>query len=364
MRIAYLPDPLKLHPRPGVRRRVEAESAMHFVQVTVQDIWDGVLEKQNFNVICIPGGFAPNYDKSLGSQGKAIIKAFVEKGGGYVGICAGAYLACDGSCKSSSYALLGCRVKDVDWDRGKTNECVIHLHPGGGPVLGPEAEAGGQCVVQYCNGPLLELTGNNVKGTARTLATFVTELRGPKNDYPPAMAGSSAIVAGMYGKGRVVIVSPHLEAGETTRHAHKFRQMYRWASGLVKDPDAVPAPTAAPPAAAKDIPLKIVVGNRHELVSTADDNKHKWTMFVSVTHPDAVEAVIFHLHPTFSPSALKVTTPVAGAVTGTVEYQLARIGWGTFEVGVEILFRGGRRANVQHELSFLAPETAAVVPTE
>jgi len=241
VRIAYLPDPVKIKtapPKPGVRQRIQKESCMHFVEVTVQDICDGVLEKQNFNVLCIPGGFAPNYLNCLGNQGKAIIQSFIEKGGGYVGICAGAYLAI-------WYSLLRCRVKSVPWARGRTDKCVLEVHPGGEAVLGPEAEIGGQCVVRYCNGPLLEVTeeGTGIQGGTRSLATFVTELRGAKNTYPPAMAGSSAIAAGAYGRGRVVIISPHVEDGELPhaprKHAHKFRCMYRWASGLVKDPAAV-----------------------------------------------------------------------------------------------------------------------------
>jgi len=46
-----------------------------------------------YNILIVPGGWAYNYYKSLGSSGEAAIREFVKKGGGYIGICAGAYLA-------------------------------------------------------------------------------------------------------------------------------------------------------------------------------------------------------------------------------------------------------------------------------
>ena len=238
----------------GVKNRIQEESSMYFEVVTVDDIQQGVLDKKNFNVICIPGGSAPRYAKSLGQEGMEIIQAFVKKGGGYVGICAGAFLACEGECSYECewYGLLSCRAKEGhsggEHRRGFTNECELVFATGCGEVLGPETSAGGQCLVQYHNGPLLEVTG----GTARSVATFVTELLGEGNQYKPAMGGSSAIVAGMKERGRVVLVSPHLEASPS--HGHKLRQIFRWASGVYINLSKI----------------KIVVGNHHESVSSAN----------------------------------------------------------------------------------------------
>jgi len=44
--------------------------------------------------LCIGGGFDLGYLKALSTHGPAQIRSFVEAGGNYVGICAGAYFAC------------------------------------------------------------------------------------------------------------------------------------------------------------------------------------------------------------------------------------------------------------------------------
>jgi len=48
-----------------------------------------------FDVIYFPGGDAYQYDRRINSAGDNNIRNFVSNGGGYIGICAGAYFACD-----------------------------------------------------------------------------------------------------------------------------------------------------------------------------------------------------------------------------------------------------------------------------
>src|SRR5207244_3425508 len=43
--------------------------------------------------VVVPGGWAPSIAGALGADGLAALRAFVSKGGRYVGVCAGAYLA-------------------------------------------------------------------------------------------------------------------------------------------------------------------------------------------------------------------------------------------------------------------------------
>jgi len=56
---------------------------------------DSGLEVHVVTLSCCSSGFAPNYAEALGSRGGEAISKFVKGGGGYVGICAGAYLASD-----------------------------------------------------------------------------------------------------------------------------------------------------------------------------------------------------------------------------------------------------------------------------
>ena len=57
-----------------------------------EDILDGVL--QGKNIFVMPGGADLPYCKKLNGLGNRKIRKFIEDGGFYIGICAGAYYAC------------------------------------------------------------------------------------------------------------------------------------------------------------------------------------------------------------------------------------------------------------------------------
>eukprot|EP00966_Prymnesium_polylepis_P299902 6930617-Prymnesium_polylepis.1 len=89
-KIAYFPDPAKVesepgYPPPAVRDLLASQSDLDFETVTVAEILAGCLEARAFTVLCVPGGFAPNYDVRLGAAGLELIRQFVSGGGGFVG---------------------------------------------------------------------------------------------------------------------------------------------------------------------------------------------------------------------------------------------------------------------------------------
>ena len=93
-RVAYLPDPVKRedeagYPSPAFWDRL-LEIGLPAELVSVEDVCSGCLSQ--FTVLCVPGGFVLNYQSRLGPAGAAAIADFVRSGGGYVGVCAGAYL--------------------------------------------------------------------------------------------------------------------------------------------------------------------------------------------------------------------------------------------------------------------------------
>jgi glutamine amidotransferase-like uncharacterized protein len=47
----------------------------------------------NFKILCVPGGNMYEYSQDISLNGKEHIKDFVKNGGGYIGICGGAYFA-------------------------------------------------------------------------------------------------------------------------------------------------------------------------------------------------------------------------------------------------------------------------------
>lgn len=61
--------------------------------ITAQDIISGKLNNRSFSALIMPGGKSWKYLKELGTVGAENIKSFVSQGGGYLGICAGAYYA-------------------------------------------------------------------------------------------------------------------------------------------------------------------------------------------------------------------------------------------------------------------------------
>ena len=77
--------------QPAFARAIE--SAGHVpLAIRFQEIYDGRLTTQNFQVVAFPGGTAGGYSWGLWGYEDAILD-FVCQGGGYYGVCAGAYYA-------------------------------------------------------------------------------------------------------------------------------------------------------------------------------------------------------------------------------------------------------------------------------
>ena len=90
------------------------------------DVIRGQLTTDKFDVLLIPGGFAQNTLDALGKAGGERVRAFVRSGGGYVGICAGAYLGCKGWLD----VLPECSVVDFEhWCAPRGNQPVRRVRP-------------------------------------------------------------------------------------------------------------------------------------------------------------------------------------------------------------------------------------------
>src|SRR5436190_10366612 len=137
--------------------------------ITVEEIKAGKLGE--FDVVIQPGGSGSGQGKALGEEGRAAVKKFVEGGGGYVGVCAGAYLAtCD---YEWSLGVLDAKVVDrKHWNRG-FGEVQIGLGGKSKDVLGVEPE---KKPIYYHQGPLLAPASNPDIPDYEELATFETEI--------------------------------------------------------------------------------------------------------------------------------------------------------------------------------------------
>lgn len=179
-------------------------------RVKGEDIRAGVLQRAD--VLIQPGGSGSKQAATLGEQGRANIRAFVEGGGGYVGICAGAYLATTDY--PWSLGILDAKVIDrAHWARG-TGDVELKLSPQGCRFF---AAAGEKVTCYYAQGPLLAPGGRDDVPDYEELAEFKTEIA--KNGAPEGvMQGTTAAALGTFGAGRVFCFSPHPEKTDGLHH--------------------------------------------------------------------------------------------------------------------------------------------------
>jgi glutamine amidotransferase-like uncharacterized protein len=204
-----------------VKRCLAKEHGFAYELVTAQEIRDGVLAR--FDVVIHPGGSGSQQAEALGDEGREKVRDFVATGNGFVGICAGAYLA------SAEYPwslnLVDAKVLDrKHWARG-TGDVELRLTPAARRFFGIEDE---MVTIYYGQGPLLSPAANDAIVDYEPLALYETEVA--KNGAPAGvMKGTTAIARAPFGKGRVVAISPHPE--RTPGRDEVLQRAIRWTAG-------------------------------------------------------------------------------------------------------------------------------------
>jgi glutamine amidotransferase-like uncharacterized protein len=196
---------------------------MKLTVVKGADIAAGVLK--DFDAVVFTGGSGSKQAAALGEAGRQQVRDFVERGGGYVGICAGAYLACSGF--GWSLGVLDARTVSSKWMRGK-GPVKIEVNDAGARTTGLPAR---EQEIRYANGPIIKPAERPELADYETLASFRTELA--ENDTPKGvMIDSPAWARGTFGKGRVLISSPHPE--QTAGMEGWIAGAIRWTVGKEK----------------------------------------------------------------------------------------------------------------------------------
>ena len=183
----------------------------NFKQVSVKQLTaeqirgDGLA---GLDILMHPGGSGGGQGRNLEELGREKIRAFVREGGGYVGICAGAYLAT--AHYPWSLNILDAKVVDTQhWKRGIA-DVEIELTPDGQKILDAKKP---QFSIHYANGPLLAPADRPDIEDYEEMARFKSEIA--ENGAPAGvMTGATAIARGRFGKGRVMCFSPHPEMTE------------------------------------------------------------------------------------------------------------------------------------------------------
>jgi len=164
----------------------------------------GSLNISAYDVLVFPGGSGSGQSKGIGEAGLKNVREFVKQGGGYVGICGGAYLACSNF--TWGLGILNAGTVSNKWRRG---QALLDLEPtlAGQQWLG---DVKSTFKVRYHNGPILKPAARTDIPAYNVVTVFKTEIA----EYgSPAgvQVNSPAHVISTYGKGRVFISSPHPE---------------------------------------------------------------------------------------------------------------------------------------------------------
>lgn len=171
---------------------------------------------KGYDLVVFTGGSGSAEAAGLGEKGREEVRDFVRNGGGYVGICAGAYLACTGF--EWGVGVLNARTVSPKWRRGQ-GEVKI-----GGEAFGEKLADRG---IRYSNGPIIKPDARKDLPEFETLVSFRTELA--ENDTPVGvMVNAPAMVRGGYGLGRVFTSSPHPE--QTAGLEPLVEKAMRWAA--------------------------------------------------------------------------------------------------------------------------------------
>jgi glutamine amidotransferase PdxT len=190
-------------------------------RVDAEAIRSGCLAR--YDALIQPGGSGSRQGKTLGEEGREQIRGFVGKGGGYLGICAGAYLATNDY--QWSLHILDAKVVDrAHWARGN-GPVDVALTPKGRELLGVATP---RPSILYFQGPLLAPADDPRLPDYEVLGRFDGEIA--KNGAPTGvMKGTTAIAAAPFESGRVICISPHPERTDNL-HDMVYRALL-WVTG-------------------------------------------------------------------------------------------------------------------------------------
>nr|RYX81936.1 MAG: biofilm PGA synthesis protein PgaB [bacterium] len=172
----------------------------------------GTKDLSQYDIIVFAGGSGSGQSKAIGEKGLEAVRTFVKNGGSYLGICAGAYLAC--SNYPWSLGLMNAKTRSSKWQRGG-GAVALELTGDGQKLFGDVEE---KFPVRYNNGPIIEPDNKPDAPPYTVIAYFRDELAehgtpvGLMKDTPAAMCSQ-------YGKGKVLTISPHFEG---TKNAENF----------------------------------------------------------------------------------------------------------------------------------------------
>jgi len=168
------------------------------------------------DVLVMPGGKSNMEASELGDSGQRELRSFIERGGSYVGTCAGAFLLLSGSDKNASDATAARRknlgiapFKHRRGDWGGESMLEVRYTKEAEKLSGIKA---GARTERFNGGPVM-IPANPVPGSDfKVMAKFNCNLHSDScRTNLPSMGGAASAIAGTFGKGRVWLFSGHPE---------------------------------------------------------------------------------------------------------------------------------------------------------
>ena len=186
--------------------------------ITVEAVSANVL--RSVDVLLVPGGSSELMARDLGREGRDAIRHFLQHGGGYIGICAGAFLATHRyeNCLGVVEATLlegTCEVPGVEVismaERGE-GQVAVRFTDSGKMMFGGSQEV---VSASYSGGPVFQDDVLDKVPSYVTLARYVSEVTRCERQKG-TMIQTPAIVAGRFGRGCFILFGFHPEATATT----------------------------------------------------------------------------------------------------------------------------------------------------
>ncbi len=183
---------------------------IHFTYATSTVINSAVLT--GYNLLAMPGGDGGKYYLSSSSISGTAIKNFVANGGGYLGICAGAYAACN---YVNGYYYGWGVAPDVNAEPvSYEGQLAMTFNSAGQQILGRN----GTISIEHCNGPAMYLTNSK----AIIMATYADSHTGYK--------GYADVVGDYYGQGRSILFGSHPEL--SPQYPDLIAKAIEWATNI------------------------------------------------------------------------------------------------------------------------------------
>lgn len=204
----------------GVRRSIENAQGLSLSLLSEEEIRNGDLK--GYDVLVVPGGQASLQGSALGVKGRTAIREFVREGGGYVGVCAGAYLAA----VNYDWSLKLVNARTMTGQRFVPGQGQVSSSFRGWGTVSVELTDYGRDLfggsprwfkLEHTGGPVLSRANEPTLPDYVPLADFRSEVW--KHPFQKGtMVDTPAIVAAPFGMGKVILFSPHPESAVEYKH--------------------------------------------------------------------------------------------------------------------------------------------------